>query len=154
MKKFCISMLLLLLSHVVFAQAPITGKLVKIVLGNSESNAATVSRILELSAGPDINVEENRENTDGARKETAQSSTNTSIDDTGYPNVLYLIIDADGIRYFCRQYARHTSNLHAGKWLIGGAVTLKIHADNAEIRSSDGNKAETRILKKELIQPR
>jgi hypothetical protein len=153
MKTFCTSMLILVFSTIVFAQAPINGKLVKIVLGNSESDAATVSKILDLSSESSINVEEKSENTNGSKQAAAKSSTNISINNSGYPNTLYLIIEADGIRYFCSQYARHTSSLHSGNWLIGGAVTLKIHSDKAEIRSSDGYTAKTTILKKERIQP-
>jgi hypothetical protein len=37
--------------------------------------------------------------------------------------------------------------------LVGGTVTLKIHLDKAEIKSSDGYTAQTTILKKEQIQP-
>jgi hypothetical protein len=153
MKSLCTTLLLLLLSPVVFAQAPITGKLVKIVLGNSESNAEIVSKILDLSPRPSVTVEEKSEKSSGSSQSTAESSTNISISDSGYPNTLYLIIEADGIRYFCSQFARRTSDLHSGNWLIGGTVTLKIHSDNAEIRSSDGYTAKAKILKKELIKP-
>jgi len=153
MKAFCVAALVLFLSPIVSAQEPISGKLVKIVLGNSESDAATVSKILELSGGSNINVEQNSENTNGSNQATTKSSTNISIDNSGYPNTLYLIIEADGIRYFCSQSARHTSSLHSGNWLVGGTVTLKIHSDKAEIRSSDGYTAKATILKKEKIQP-
>jgi hypothetical protein len=148
MKTFCTSLLILMLSPIVFAQAPITGKLVKIALGNSES----LSKILDLG-GSSISVEQKSETKNQSSKSTTNSSTNIIIDDSGYPNTLYLIIEADGIRYFCSQYARHTSGLHSGNWLVGGTVTLTIHLDKAEIRSSDGYTAKTTILKKEKIQP-
>jgi hypothetical protein len=148
MKVFCISLLMLLLSPVAFAQAPITGKLVKIALGNSES----LSKILDLG-GSSISVEQKSETKDESSKSTTNSSTNILIDDSGYPNTLYLIIEADGIRYLCSQYARHTSSLHSGNWLVGGTVTLTIRSNKAEIRSSDGYTAKTTILKKEQIHP-
>jgi hypothetical protein len=154
MKTSCVPLLILALSPIAFAQAPITGKLVKIVLGNSESDAATVSKILELSSGSNVNIEENSESTNGSNQAKTKSSTNISINNSGYPNTLYLIIEADGIRYYCTQYARHTSSLHSGNWLVGGAVTLKIKSDKAEIRSSDGYTAKATILKKEIIKPR
>jgi hypothetical protein len=148
MKVFCISLLMLLLSPVAFAQAPITGKLVKIALGNSES----LNKILDLG-GSSISVEQKSETKDESSRSTTNSSTNILIDDSGYPNTLYLIIEADGIRYFCSQYARHTSSLHSGNWLVGGTVTLTIRSNKAEIRSSDGYTAKTTILKKEQIHP-
>jgi hypothetical protein len=64
-------MLILVFSTIVFAQAPINGKLVKIVLGNSESDAATVSKILDLSSESSINVEEKSENTNGSKQAAA-----------------------------------------------------------------------------------
>jgi len=148
MKTFCTTLLILFLSPVVFAQAPITGKLVKIALGNSES----LSKILDLG-GSSVSVEQKSETKNESSKSTTNSSTNIIIDDSGYPNTLYLIIDADGIRYFCSKYERYTSWLHSGNWLVGGTVTLKIHLDKAEIKSSDGYTAQTTILKKEQIQP-
>jgi hypothetical protein len=148
MKILCTSMLIFLLSPVVFAQAPITGKLVKIALGNSES----LSKILDFG-GSSISVEQKSETKDESSKSTTNSSTNISIDDSGYPNTLYLIIETDGIRYYCSQYARHTSSLHSGNWLVGGTVTLTIRSDKAEIRSSDGYTAKTTIMKKEQIHP-
>jgi hypothetical protein len=71
MKTSCVPLLILALSPIAFAQAPITGKLVKIVLGNSESDAATVSKILDLSSESSINVEEKSENTNGSKQAAA-----------------------------------------------------------------------------------
>lgn len=148
MKTFCTTLLILLLSPAVFSQSPITGKLVKIALGNSES----LSKILDLG-GSNINVEQKSETKGESSQSSTKSSTNIYIDESGYPNTLYLIIEADGIRYFCSQHARYTTSLHSGNWLVGGTVTLTIRSDKAEIRSSDGYTTKTTILKKEQIHP-
>jgi hypothetical protein len=126
MKALTVSLLMLLLSPFAIAQEPITGKLVNIAVGNQGSDITTLS----------------------------SNSPVASAAESGYPNTLFFNIAAtDGIRYICAEYARYTSHLHSGRWVVGGTVSLKIKGDKAEISSSEGFTANTTILKRERIQP-
>jgi lipopolysaccharide export system protein LptA len=129
MKTLTITLLVLLLSPFALTawanDITFSGKLVNVVLGNQIDVDAVIN-----SKGNDVKIAEDY-----------------------YPNTLFMTIEANGIRYICTQYARHTSSLHSGKLIVGETVTILVQADKAKVTASDGTSVKTTIIKREKINP-